>query len=270
MRIPLSEVGRCGRMELTFVLQDGRTVLRDSYCEVPFKVTRILNSNQSIAHLILMQCTAGLFGGDDVECTIRVEAGARVRITQQSATKIHPSQDRLVTQRNRIFVGAGAELQLYLEPVIPFADSRLSQRTTLDIEPGGNLYFWESFMTGRIGRGESWQFREFVSETQLCSEGRLTYLDRFHLLPNSLQRSVWAMGNHSYSGTGLFVGEHAGCFASKLHQILPEAGVDSLADDVAVTRVVSGSGPDFHRCREMFCRIADRDLLPNGVATNCD
>ena len=236
---------------------------------MPFKVTRVLNSRQPIAHLILMQCTAGLFGGDAVECSIRVESGARVRITQQSATRIHPSQDRLVTQRNQIFVGTGGELQLYLEPVIPFADSRLWQRTMLNVEPGGMLYFWESFMTGRVGRGESWQFREFASETQLCSAGRLTYLDRFHLLPNSLQRSAWAMGNHNYWGTGLYVGEHAGCFASRLHQILPEAGVDSLAGDVAAARVVSDSGPDFHRCREMFCRLADRDLLPNRAATNC-
>src|SRR6266404_3677033 len=140
MRVPLSHVGRCGRMELTFVLQEGRTVLRDAYCEVPFKITRVLNPHQPIAHVILMQCTAGLFGGDDVECSIRVEPGARVRITQQSATRIHPSQGRLVTQRNQIFVGTGAELQLYLEPVIPFAGSRLWQRTMLDVEPGGMLY----------------------------------------------------------------------------------------------------------------------------------
>jgi urease accessory protein len=270
MRVPLSDVGRCGRMELTFALQDGRTVLRDAYCEVPFKVTRVLHSRKSIAHLILMQCTAGLFGGDDVECSIRVEAGARVRITQQSATRIHPSQDCLAKQRNEIFVGAGAELQLYLEPVIPFANSRLWQRTLLNVERGGTLYFWESFMTGRIGRGESWQFREFTSETQLCLGGRVTYLDRYQLLPSSLQRSAWAMGNHNYSGTGLYVGEHAEYIASRLHQILPEAGVDSLAEEVAVGRMLSASGPDAHHCREIFCRLADQDLLPNPAPTNYD
>src|SRR5438046_1828054 len=102
MPIALSEVGRSGRLDLTFTQQDGRTILRDAYCEVPFKITRILNPDSAPAHLILMQCTAGLFGGDDVACSIHVESGARVLITQQSATKIHPSQGRNAIQRNRI------------------------------------------------------------------------------------------------------------------------------------------------------------------------
>jgi urease accessory protein UreH len=269
MRIPLSNVGRSGRLELTFALQNGQTRLRDAYCEVPFKVTRVLNSPQRVAHLILMQCTAGLFGGDDVDCEIRVESGARVRITQQSATKVHPSQDRRVSQRHRIFVEPRAELQLYLEPVIPFANSRLRQSMLLDVAQGGMLYFWEGFMTGRVGRGEAWQFREFASETQLYSDGRLAYLDRFHLLPDSLPRSAWAMGNHNYSGTGLYVGERAGDVASKLHQILPEAGVDSLSDYVTAARVVSPSGPNFHHCRDVFCRLADLQWQPDCSTMEC-
>src|SRR5262245_33649869 len=257
MRVALADFGRRGRMELTFVLENGRTVLRDSYCEVPFKVTRVLNSRPPVAQMILMQCTAGLFGGDEVECSIRVERGAQVRISQQSAMKIHPSRDRLAVQSNQIWVGSGAELQLFLEPVIPFTDSRFWQRTRLDVEQGGKLHFWEGFMTGRVGHGESWRFQEFSSETQLHSGGRCTYLDRFHLLPDSLQRSVWAMGNSNYVGTGLYVGERAGDIASMLHQILPEAGVDCLADDVAAVRVVADAGPDFHRSRELFCRLAE-------------
>ena len=167
MPVPLEEVGRRGRLDLSFALQNGRTILRDSYCEVPFKITRILNGEAPVAHLILMQCTAGLFGGDDVECSIRVERGARVRITQQSATKIHPSQDRLAIQRNHVVVEDGADLQLYLEPLIPFAGSHLKQSTLLEVHAGGRLSFWEGFMTGRVGSGESWQFKGLDSETRL-------------------------------------------------------------------------------------------------------
>src|SRR5215471_18757740 len=91
MRVPLAEVGRRAAMDLIFAQQDGQTVLRQAYCEVPFKVTRILNWSHSAAHLILMHSTAGVFGGDELECSLRVERGARVLLTQQSATKIHPS-----------------------------------------------------------------------------------------------------------------------------------------------------------------------------------
>src|SRR5207249_3838345 len=145
MRVPLPDVGRRGRMDLTFVLQNDQTVLRHAYCEIPFKITRVLNSSQPV-HLILMHCTAGLFVGDDVDCSIRVERGARVQITQQSATKIHPSDGRPAIQRNHVLVESGAELRLYLEPVIPFAGSRLRQATRIDVEPGGRLVFWEGFI----------------------------------------------------------------------------------------------------------------------------
>ena len=33
-----------------------------------------------------------------------------------------------------------------------------------------------------------------------------------------------------------------------------EAGIDTLAADVAVTRIVSATGPDFYRSRELFWR----------------
>jgi urease accessory protein len=254
--VPLADVGRCGRLELTFAGQRGRTVLRDTYCEVPFKITRILNPHESPAHLILMQCTSGLFGGDDVECSIRVERGAQVRITQQSATKIHPSQDRPAIQRNHVFVEEGAELQLYLEPIIPFADSVLRQTTLIDVEPGARLVFWEGFMAGRVGRGESWRFRELASETHLRSNGRSVFLDRFRLQQNGLERSTWAMGERTYFGAGLYVGPQAGCFAAKLHQALPEAGIDTLSADVAVTRIVSANGLDFHRSCKIFEGLA--------------
>jgi urease accessory protein len=257
MRVPLADVGRRGRMDLTFVQQNGHTILGQAYCEIPFKITRVLNSRRT-AHLILMHCTAGLFGGDDVECAIRVEQGARVRITQQSATKIHPSEGRPAIQRNHVLVETGAELQLFFEPLIPFAGSCLRQTTRIDVQPGGRLLFWEGFMAGRVGRGECWQFHELSSETHLLLNEQLVFLDRFRL-PNGFEGSPCAMGDCSYLGTGFYVGEEARSFATTLHELLPETGpevgTDTPVDGVAVMRVAATTGPDFHRCRETFCGL---------------
>ena len=251
MRVPLAEVGRRARMDLIFAQQGGQTVLRHAYLEVPFKITRLLNWRHQAAHLILMHCTAGIFGGDDLECSIRVEGGARVLVTQQSAAKIHPSEGRPAIQRNHLVVEAGGELHLYLEPVIPFADSILRQTTRIDVEPGGVLMFWEGFMAGRVGRGERWQFHELASETHLFLDGRSVYLDRFRL-PTGFERSAWTMADCNYWGTGLYVGDQASSFAMTLHEKMPQAGIDTPAGDVAVMRIVSTTGPDFRRGWEMF------------------
>jgi hypothetical protein len=99
MRVALTDVGRCGKLDLVFAARGGQTILLDSYCEVPFKITRTLSSaTGGIAHIMLMHCTAGVFGGDRLEMTVRVQRGARVRMTQQSATRVHPSEGRIAVQ----------------------------------------------------------------------------------------------------------------------------------------------------------------------------
>jgi len=82
-------------------------------------------------------------------------------------------------------------------------------------------------------------------------------MERFRL-PNGFERSACAMADCSYLGTGLYVGEEAVSVATTLRQVLPEAGIDTPASGVAITRVVSSIGPDFHRCRETFSLHADR------------
>jgi urease accessory protein len=257
MTVPLSDVGRRGRLHLAFCNEHGRTAIRDVYSETPFKVTCLHNSAYlGIAHLILMHCTAGLFGGDALECTIHVESGARVLVTQQSSTKVHPSGEKCAVQRTRICVERGGELHLHCEPIIPFAGSRLNQTTSIDIERGGRLFFWESFMAGRIGFGEVWQFDEFSSETSLRVDGRLLHLDRFRLVPKQQPVSkVWVMGSAVYVGTGLCVDEEASRVSELLHTEIPSAGVDTPAAGLTVVRVAESDGPVFHARRRAFSQV---------------
>ena len=258
MTVSITEVGRQGRLDMAFAFQNGRTGLRHSYCEVPFKITRLLESDlPGFAHLILMQCTAGLFGGDDIESVIHVDGGARVVLTQQAATKIHPSGDLPAKQRTRIVVESGAVLVADFEPIIPFAQSRLHQSTHIELETGAGLVFWEGMMAGRIGREECWQFTELKSETRVDKYGRPLYLERISMNPASeTLRSGWVMKNSGYVGTGLCYREGADQLALQLHEAMPEVGVDVLSPDLVVVRVVAPSGPDFHRYRETFRSIS--------------
>ena len=254
MAVPLSEVGRNGRLSLTFSSQCGRTLIRDVYSEVPFKITRVRNLEPlGISHLILMHCTAGLFGGDILECTVHVERGARVLITQQSSTKIHPSRERCAIQRNQIRVEAGGELHFHAEPIIPFARSRLNQTTSIEVDHGGRLYFWESFMAGRIASGEVWQFEELASETRLRINGQLVYLDRFRIAPKQQSPTdEWMAGDALYVGSALCVDERAADVGLQLHQMMPAAGVDTVTSEVTAVRLAVPDGPTFHTSRAIF------------------
>lgn len=261
MTVALSQVGRRGRLDLTFSAQNNRTVLRDVYCETPYKITRLLGEGCGIPQLILMQNTAGVFGGDDLSCCIRVESEARVRITQQSATRIHPSVDRApATQHHDIAVESGGLLSLHLEPVIPFAGSILRQSTRIALAPSACFTYWEGFLAGRLGRGESWQFNELASETRLEIAGEVAYLDRFRLLPASTPNKPWSMGDNGYVGTALVHHPRARDIAASLHDALPHAGVDTLSESLVILRTVASNGPDFHRDRDVFCRVTESHM----------
>lgn len=257
MRVPISEVGRHGRLDLTFGARHGRTTLCDTYFEVPFKITCLHESGfLGIPHLILMQCTPGLFGGDKLECVIRVEGGARVLVTQQAATKVHPSTAEPAIQHVQISVDSGGELHLYYEPIIPFSGSRLHQVTSIDLEAGARLCFWESFMAGRVGRGEVWEFKELASETCLRLNGQRLYLDRFRLAPGEhLPTGPWEMADFRYFGTGLYFGRDAAEFGDRLHELLPgvaPVALDTPAPDLTIVRTLAAEGQTFHRYREIF------------------
>ena len=252
MAVPLTEVGRRGRLSLNISCRGGKTIISDAYCEVPFKITRLQNSD-GMAHLILMQSTAGLFGGDRIDCAIHVESGARVLITQQSATKVHPAGGKLAIQNHRIRVDRDAVLHLYYEPLIPFRGSRVAQTTSIDLASGARLYYWESLMAGRIARGEAWQFEELASETRLGVDGKLVYLDRFCLKPQEQSPTAeWKMGPAQYLATALCFDARAVELAGRFHVGIPEAGADTLAPGLTVVRIASVSGPEFHRHHRAF------------------
>jgi urease accessory protein len=258
MSVPIAYVGRHGRLDLTFVLKNGQTALSDAYCEVPFKITRLQESRSfGLPHLILMHCTAGLFGGDELECTIRVQAGARLVITQQSSTKVHPSAAGPAVQHMSIYVAAGAELHLYCDPIIPFAGSCLRQFTSIEVDAGARLYLWESYTAGRVGRGEIWEFDEFSSETCLRLSGRRLYLDRFVLRPKQYRPTgEWEAADFRYFGTALHFGKDAEDFADRLHEVLTNVAVDTLDPDLTIARVLTIQGQTFHRIRQAFTSIS--------------
>ena len=91
-RLP-ADVGRRARLELVFGFRDGRTVLVDSYAEPPLRVGRCFENGRGL-HLILASSAPGIFGGDAIRQTIRLEPGAIVTLTSQSATQLHPAAIR--------------------------------------------------------------------------------------------------------------------------------------------------------------------------------
>ena len=268
--LPVSSVGRSGRLELRFINRFGRTVLGRLYQEVPFKVTRPHYSSPfSIARVILMHSTAGLFGGDNIEARIHVEAGARAMITSQSATKVHPSGVAPACQSLRITVEPGGELHYYVDPIIPFADSRLWQEIEVKLGGDAKFYYWDGLMAGRVQSGESWRFSELRSQTSVFVDAGLVYLDRFVLRPSetTLTRK-WVMGEQKYLGNAIaydgslnenFLESVRAEIASFDHKFV--YGIDIPSERLLIGRFLAKEGYSFRKARECFEGIVSQNMI---------
>ena len=250
------EVGRKARLELVFGCRHGRTVLTHGYAEPPLRVGRCLDAEGGV-HLIVASSAPGIFGGDDYEQAVTLEAGAVVRLTSQSAMQVHPSLSGGVAHiSSRYRVASGAELTCVWDPLIPFAGARVVQRLEVDIADGGRLSWSDGLMSGRHGRGESWQFACVDHELRVTRAGVLAFLERYRITPHEDDaRSCWTVGNAGYIGTFVRSGHRDTlAVAEGIHRSLTalesvRGSADVLDSDLLLARIVAEDGVAFRRAR---------------------
>jgi urease accessory protein len=262
---PASAIGRRARLELVFAYRRGRTVLTDAYAEPPFRVGRTLDAG-AYAYVILACSGPGVFGGDALEQWIRVERGARVLLVSQAALQVHPNAAAdTATVESRFVIEPDGELDCFWDPVIPFAGSRLAQRIDVQSAAGSRLFWSDALMAGRTGHGEAWRFHNLAHELQFHVDGRLMYLERYRLMPRSRPvERTWIAGGAQYVGSTLVHDAQAtAATAERLQQQLSaigeiRAGVDCVAPNLLVGRVLAVRGPQFVVARAMFRRAFGR------------
>jgi len=267
-RLP-ADVGRSARLELVFGVRNGRTVLVDSYAEPPLRVGRCFENGRGI-HLILASSAPGIFGGDTFRQAVRLEPGAVVTLTSQSATQLHPAQSGAAAViDSRYDVADGAELTCNWDPLIPFAGACIEQRIDIRVADTGRLSWNDAMMGGRAGRGERWQFRVFDHQLRLFRSGTLSYLERYRLDPSAACLShPWSAADASYVGTLLRAGHgDSRAVAELLHTTLAgleevRGSADVLDRDLLLVRIAAAGGVAFRRARHALA-----ENLPSGQAS---
>jgi urease accessory protein len=263
-----SDIGRVARLDLVFACRRGRTVLAHAYAEPPFRVGRLLHAGP-VAHLILICSGPGIFTGDRLEQRVRVEAGARVLLVSQAALQLHPAAAAAPASIESCYeIDDDATLDCFWEPMIPFAGARLTQRVDLKIAGGGEIFWSDSLMSGRVGRGETWGFAELDHELRAHVAGSLTYLERYELVPQARPIAHrWRAHRANYLGTTIV--RSPGATAGRAEEAQRrlgtmdglQAGVDCLEPQLVVGRVMAESGPAFVSARAVLRDVFDRPPL---------
>lgn len=159
----------------------------------------------------------GVLGGDRLELTASLGAGARATLCTQGATKIY--RGAAAEQRARLSIGADALLEYLPHHVIPYAGSRWRQATVFDLAHDALLIAWEAFSAGRVVRGERFAFDQLASRTLVLRGG----------MPEAIEGCELASGGepfagYSYLATAYVVAPHRlDRLADELHDSLAGA-----------------------------------------------
>jgi len=268
---PACDVGRRARLELVFAYRRGRTVLAHAYAEPPLRVGRLLDIGP-IAQLILVCSGPGVLAGDRLEQRVRVERGARVLLVSQAALQVHPAEAAGPALLDSSYdVEPDGTLDCFWDPLIPFADARLKQRIALQVAEGGRLFWSDALMSGRVARGEAWRFASLGHELRAVVGGRLQYLERYTISPDTRSPwHPWSAAAANYIGTTIVCSDEStavrvGEAQDRLTSIGGlQAGVDCLAPNLAVGRLLAERGPDFVAARLTLRNVFGRPALRRG------
>ena len=242
-----------GAADLTLERRAGRTRLTRVCTRPPLLVQHALYPDDGVpdmACVILSNPTGGLLEGDCHEIAVRVGAGASAHVTTQSATKIHTMTRGVAEQRVALHVSSGGYLEYLPDPLIPFRDASLSQRTDISLEPDAALVYGDVITPGRVARGEAFRYRSISSRLTVCRQRRYpAYREAFDLVP----------GDADVTGPGLLGSVDRGRTG---HFESPTLGsMLVLCETPAARAILDGARQSLASCRDVQ---AGASLLPDS------
>ncbi|MER7245554.1 urease accessory protein UreD [Kribbella sp. NPDC000426] len=194
--------GKLGVLDLQLASRAGTTRVVGQYQRSPLYVYRPIYLDPvrpDMAFVFMQQQGDGLVQGDRYRTDIDCGPGTAVHLTTQAATKVFRARDNFATQLVNLRVGEGAVLEYLPDPVIPFAGSRLYQRTCLTVADDATVILGEVLLPGRTARSEAFDYDLYWADTEARDpHGTLLFSDRLRLRPGELDdpRSPAVLGRH--------------------------------------------------------------------------
>lgn len=159
---------------------NGCTTLAAQSFRAPYHVSKPYWDAE--ARVLLVQVvnpTAGILSGDQLESHIAVASDAALLVTTPSASRVFKMKDGAAECRQRFAVQSGGWLEVMPEPLVPHRGCSYRQSTRIEVQPGGELFFADLLFPGRIAHGEAWEWKKLCLETEVLLGDELILRERF-------------------------------------------------------------------------------------------
>ena len=274
------------RIEAVFAAADGRTraaVLRGA---APLKIAKTFALPQGALGVCIMDASPGMLAGDCYVLDFTLQAHARVAVTTQGFTRVHPARgyngersSEHTGERDgdaggceleaRLEVGAGAHLEWWPEPLMLYAGADLRARTTVKLASGATFVARDIWCAGRGGRGENWEFARLGNRWNIERAGVPIFASALDVEPRKRDpraRAAWDSWTHT--GSFLVFGAHAdAALCEGFWQIIEgQNAVYAGASVIESGVIVSMLGARAHDLQELSRALRDRARETEGAS----
>ena len=165
----------------------GPTILARQSFRAPFHIGKSYWDGHAL-QVRIINPTAGILEGDELELAIKVGAGAALLLVTPAATRAFQMKAGRATCRQDFAVAAGGWLECAPEPLFPHRASDYRQDTRLAVADGGELYYVDALAPGRAGGGELWAWRRLRIGLEVELGGWLLLRERLDCAGAELER----------------------------------------------------------------------------------
>lgn len=218
-----------GELLLDLEERKGKTVAKNVFFQGAFKVMRpIYHDDSGKVCYYLLNPGGGYLDGDRYRMKVTANAGAKVTLTTQSATKVYKTPKGHAYQETDIVLEKGSYLEFLPDPLIAYENARYRQKNTIRMEPGSVFLYTDILTPGWSPSGKKFTYHTVQLINEIYVGGDLAVFDHIKLSPG--QQDISGLGfmeGYSHIGSMIVVGEQTN---SELLNELYEAIISQGAD----------------------------------------
>ncbi len=235
---------------------DGVTRLAELWHHDPMRVLLPEPIDDALPHVVLLNTSGGLVGGDTLDVKVTLGARARALVTGQAAEKLYRSAGADVRVDNHLEIGEGGWLEWLPQETILFDRSRLRRRLTLDLAATARALAGELLVFGRRARGEIITELVLHDAWIVRRAGRLVWTDALRLDRDvrAILASPFTFAGAAAMATLVYAAPDAHTQLEPVREVLAEEQ-GMAATSLGEILLVRGLATDVPALRRSFARV---------------
>lgn len=164
---------------------NNKTVLTEQYSVKPLKIINPKASHKC-SFCMLTNYGGGFVQGDKITLDVTCGENTNSIISSQANTRVYESVGIFCAQQINTHLKNNAFHVFLNDPLVMHKGGSFSQKSIYKLGTGSVLLLVDWVVAGRTENGESYEFKEYLSDTSVFINDKLILRDKFHLSPTEM------------------------------------------------------------------------------------